>query len=231
MINNWSIFNHTPSNCFLCGQGVRLEQLFCQNCSDTLPYLHNSCLRCANPLSGTGGLICGKCQLKSPPIDRTISVFHYENPISHVIQQYKFRERIFLARWLAGYLIERVKSEYERLPDLIMPVPLHPKRLGQRGFNQALELTKVISKQISIKHTPQLCQRTKNTAPQVELPGSERHKNLRGVFQTSKPLNGEHIALIDDVMTTGSTLNEIAKTLKKAGASRVDAWVIARTSK
>ena len=231
MINNWSIFNHTPSNCFLCGQSVYLGQLFCSHCNDTLPYMHNSCLRCANPLSGTGGLVCGKCQRDSPPVDRSISVFHYESPINHVIQQYKFHESLFLAKWLAEFLIEQVKREYDQLPSLIVPVPLHPKRLKQRGFNQALELSKIISKKLAINHAPKLCRRLKNTSPQAELPAQDRQKNLRGVFQTNENLDGEHIVLIDDVMTTGSTLNEIAKTLKKAGAVRVDAWVIARTSK
>lgn len=108
-------------------------------------------------------------------------------------------------------------------------MPMHAKRLKERGFNQALEIARLVSKQLKISLDYTTCQRTKYTPPQASLHLKERFKNIRGAFNCQKGLQDMRIAIVDDVMTTGASLNELAKTLKQAGASHVECWVIART--
>lgn len=113
--------------------------------------------------------------------------------------------------------------------NLIMPMPMHQNRLKERGFNQALEIAKLLSKTFAIKLDYTSCQRTKHTPPQASLNLKERIKNIKGAFSCQQNLQHLNIAIIDDVMTTGASLNELAKTLKQAGAAHVECWVMART--
>ena len=231
MPNKWSIFNRIPSNCFLCEQSVPFEQLFCAGCTDRLPFTGPGCARCGIPLARQHEALCGRCLSNPPAFERTLSLYRYRPPIDFVVQQFKFHEKLYLGHWLGRKLGEKARQCYEKSPQLLVPVPLHPERIRERGFNQALELAKSIARETSIPVAPRLCRRIQYTAPQSSLPESERARNLRGAFHIDTTLNGEHIALVDDVMTTGTTLNELAGVLKKAGASRIDAWVIARTAR
>jgi ComF family protein len=129
---------------------------------------------------------------------------------------------------LLGRLISDSLKDKEELPELIIPVPLHPIRYQQRGFNQSLEIARTVSRQLNIPLDYSSCQRKKYTLQQSALPAKQRRKNIRNAFTTSRPINAEHIVILDDVMTTGATVNELARTLKKAGVSRVDVWVCAR---
>jgi ComF family protein len=113
--------------------------------------------------------------------------------------------------------------------DLVIPMPMHPQRLQERGFNQALEIARSLAKHLNLELNYQACQRIRLTPPQAGLPLKDRIKNVRGVFECKQPLQGLNIAIVDDVMTTGASLNELSKTLKKAGAARVECWIIART--
>jgi ComF family protein len=115
------------------------------------------------------------------------------------------------------------------MPDLIIPMPLHPKRLQERGFNQSLEVARIVSEKLNVKLDHSVCERIKLSPPQASLPLKERVKNMKGAFNCNRPLHGQSIIVIDDVMTTGASLNSLAKALKKAGARRVECWVIART--
>lgn len=113
-------------------------------------------------------------------------------------------------------------------PDCLVPIPLHPARYRARGFNQALEIARPVASQLKIPLCPKLCRRVRITPPQRLLDAEERHKNLRGAFQATEDLSGRHIAIVDDVLTTGATAHEVATALKRAGAVQVEAWVLAR---
>jgi ComF family protein len=146
-----------------------------------------------------------------------------------LISRLKFNQRLSHARLLNQLLIDHLERESVVLPDIIAPVPLHRLRLKERGFNQALEIARPISNYFGVKLKPRLCHRTKLTPAQLGLKREERQKNLRNAFVLTQDVSGSHIALVDDVITTGSTITELAKLLKKAGAKRVDAWSVART--
>ena len=132
-----------------------------------------------------------------------------------------------MASVLADLLIARIDKV--SFPDFIVPMPLHPAKLRERGFNQALEIARRVSEKCGIPLLPGACKRIKDTASQAGLPWKEREKNIRGAFTCETDLAGKHIAVLDDVMTTGATLNELAKVLRKHGATRVSGWVVART--
>jgi ComF family protein len=171
--------------------------------------------------------------LQSPPsFDATHALFSYDYPLDRLLQHYKYKESLHLADTFSALFIKKlldtVPNNHARI-DLIMPMPMHNERLKQRGFNQALEIARLISKHRQIKLDFTSCQRTRLTPPQASLPLKERIKNIRGVFECDKNLQGLNIALVDDVMTTGASLNELAKTLKQTGAADVECWVIART--
>lgn len=125
-------------------------------------------------------------------------------------------------------LAQHLKSSLADKPDMLVPVPLHTSRYLDRGFNQSLEMGRLIGHKLNIPLNNSLIKRQKKSQPQVSLSAKERQKNVRGIFSNSGRLNGQHVAVIDDVMTSGSTVNEVAKVLKKAQAGRVDVWVFAR---
>jgi ComF family protein len=175
--------------------------------------------------------ICGACLAKPPAFTRTIAALRYTFPIDALIHTLKYQSNLAIAPILANLLITRLKGlkATERMPDIIIPMPLHPVRLRERGFNQAMEISRYISKHMGIVLLPDSCQRIKHTPPQTGLPWKDRHKNIRKAFSCKIDFSGKHVALVDDVMTTGATLNELAKALKKQGATEISNWVIART--
>ena len=204
-------------SCFLC-RGAAAE-LLCARCDADLPRLQGErCPRCA--LASPASAVCGRCLARPPAFDATVAALGYVFPADVLVQALKFRSELALAPLFGKLLAERAT---ERV-DLIIPVPLFPRRLKERGFNQALEIARHVGGRID----PHICERIVDTAPQFDLPIDERERNVRGAFQCGNVL-GKRIAVVDDVMTTGSTLNEIARTLKRAGAERVVNWVVART--
>ncbi len=160
-----------------------------------------------------------------PAFDITRALFRYEYPLRQMLQRYKYGELLALGNTFGHLLATSVKS----LPDLIIPMPLHRQRLRERGFNQSLEIAKIVAKQLQLALDGTACQRTKLSAPQASLPLKKRANNMKGAFHCERPLTGLRVALIDDVMTTGASLNALAKAVKKAGANHVECWVIART--
>lgn len=151
----------------------------------------------------------------------------YRDTLSQLIPAAKFGARWSLLPALANFLLEKVEP-LER-PDLLVPLPLHPQRLKERGFNQALEIAKPLAKRLNVPLENNLLLRIRDTEHQARLSEKARHRNMRRAFSTTRQLDGMHIALIDDVLTTGASLDAAAHALKQAGARRVDAWVIART--
>jgi ComF family protein len=213
-----------PAACVLCGveaAGVRL----CRRCQPLLPVNVSACARCAAPLPAPAPR-CGECLGRAPAFDAALAACRYEAPLDRLVQKYKYNEGLAVARALAPLLVAQIRSSGS-CPDALLPIPLHPSRLRQRGYNQALVLGRELSLLLGIRVLAGGLERTRATAIQAGLEADQRRRNVKGAFAASPGLP-PHIALIDDVMTTGSTLDEAARTLKGAGVVRVDAWVLAR---
>ena len=206
--------------CYLCRGQAR--GLLCGACRVELPPLgHALCPRCALP--SPGGALCGRCLAEPPDYDATVAVLAYDFPADVLVHALKFRGELSLAPFLASLLKEKLTPADEA--DVVIPVPLSPARLRGRGYNQALEIARHLPGRIDFSS----CVRERDAAPQMELPWAERQRNVRGAFRCTRSLAGAKVAVVDDVMTTGATLDEVARTLKRAGAARVVNWVIART--
>ncbi len=220
-----------PDLCLLCGANTGDDPGLCHGCRQELPLNHHCCPRCALPLpaSGDTAVPCGECQQQPPPFDRCISPFLYHPPIDWLINGLKFHARLCNARLLAALLSRSVAEKGVGRPDLLIPVPLHPGRLRRRGYNQALELARHLGRQLSIPLNHGSCIRQRPTAPQAGADRAQRQRNLRRAFALRNRPQAEHVALIDDVVTTGATVSELAETLRRAGILRVDVWAVART--
>ena len=215
-----------PQDCLLC-QAASGSGLLCQACARELPSAASACPRCAAP--GTSNAECGACIVDPPHFDASYAAFVYAYPVDALIQALKYGGQLALAGLFAQTLYQRRGGA--RGVDLIVPLPLHPQRLAERGFNQAAEIAKVLSRLCGIAMDARLARRVRNTAPQTALPWRERSTNMRHAFACGRDLAGMSIAVVDDVMTTGATLNEFARTLKRCGAARVENWVVARTAR
>ena len=210
-------------SCFLC-RG-KAEDLLCGPCDADLPRLPpDLCPRCA--LDSPAGALCGRCLTQPPQYDATIAALAYRFPADVLVQALKFRGELALAPFLGALLSKSVSGSDV---DYVVPVPLSRERLRSRGYNQALELARHVARPAAGRLAPELCERTLDTPAQTDLPLAERAKNVRGAVHCPRLLAGARIAVLDDVMTTGATLDEVAATLKRAGASRVVNWVVART--
>ena len=217
----------TDCNCVLCG--ATTSEDLCLPCEMELPRLSkNRCPICLWPVPTAE--ICGTCLRNPPAFTRTIAAMRYTFPVDALVRSLKYQSNFAIAPILANLLLKQFKiSLQHRRPDIILPMPLHSIRLRERGFNQAIELGRLIAKQLKIPLLVDHCYRIRHTMPQTDLPWSERQKNVRKVFQCDLNLSGQHVAIIDDVMTTGATLNELAKVLRQQGAGEISNWVIART--
>lgn len=210
-------------SCFLCRGDA--EALLCAACDADLPRLDGPlCPRCALP--SPAGAACGRCLAQPPAYDGTTAALAYRFPADVLVQALKFRGELALAALLGGLIAARVAGA-EPI-DCLVPVPLSRRRLKERGFNQALEIAREIARRAGVRLEVDLCERTLDTPEQVGLPLEERAKNVRGAFRCARPLVAARVAVVDDVMTTGSTLQEVAAALKAAGAARVVNWVAAR---
>jgi len=209
--------------CLLCGT-ASCNGAWCGPCDDAMPYLATPhCPVCALPT--LNGATCGRCLEYVPQFDRTVAVFAYAFPLDKMVQALKFNEQLMLVHLLANKLAQRVEIH----PDCIVAMPLHPARLRERGFNQSLELARQIARSLNIPLLNYACQRVRDTPPQSALPWKERGKNMRKAFTCTEDLSGKHVAVVDDVMTSGASVNELARALRQANAREVSAWVIART--
>lgn len=233
-MNNWlnSIQNIIlPSRCYLCDQPGLTDKDLCGACLRELPFNQHYCPICALPLpESAAASLCGQCLASPPPFSASHAPFLYQGSLPYLIAQLKFRRHPHTARLLAQLMAEHIMA-FEQRPQCLIPVPLHPARHRERGFNQALELARHLSKHLSIPLVADSCIRQRDTAHQTELSGAERRKNLRHAFQVTKPIHYDHVAIIDDVMTTGATASALTQTLLKAGVESVEAWVCARASR
>lgn len=209
------------NDCALCGASCGQEPL-CQDCAARLPRLPEHCPRCALP--SPGGSLCGSCLADPPHFDETTALWLYEFPCDRLVQALKYRAWLGLASFFA----QRLASRWAGTADLLLPMPLHPERLAYRGFNQALEIARSLAARTGLVLEARAAHRVRDTAPQTGLPYEERAKNIRGAFETRVDFSGKAVAVVDDVMTTGATANELARALKRAGAARVLNLVVAR---
>jgi ComF family protein len=211
-----------PQDCLLCGGGPN-DALLCPTCQSDLPRL--SAASCPICLETTpGGTVCGVCLKQAPHFDATLAAFRYHFPVDKLVQALKYGHRLAIAEFLAEAMLRCAWPTGE----LIVPVPLARPRLRQRGFNQAVEIARLLARRLELPLQLAGCTRSRDTVAQATLPWKERQKNIRHAFECSLDLSDKSIIVVDDVMTTGATLDEFARTLKRHGATRVTNWVAAR---
>ncbi len=200
-------------------------------CASALPRNRHACRRCALPLpaAAPADTLCGDCQRTPPSYDSAIAPLLYQAPVDDLISGFKYHHRLHLGRPLARLLGDAVDRQAS-LPQLLLPVPMHPRNLRQRGFNQAAELVRQLSRQLAIPGSYSSLQRHGETTHQRGLDRARRLRNLAGSFACSRPLTA-HVALVDDVITTGATAERISRILKQAGAEKVEVWAVARTAR
>lgn len=205
----------------------------CAACAKELPILPQTCNKCAQflPNSPQNTPICGQCLTKPPAYHRVYACFPYTPPIPRMISGLKFTNQLQYNRVLSHFLLAKIRHDWypaSPLPDIILPMPLHKQRLRERGYNQAVVLAKPLAKSLHIPLDLFGVVRTKATKPQSSLPATLRRKNIAQAFTAKRAYHGLHIAVVDDVMTTGQTVSVLAEVLKKQGAKRIDIWCAAR---
>jgi len=205
--------------------------LLCAHCEQHLPFLRNPCPVCALPLATPSKFPCGECLKKAPLYDRALAPFYYQPPMNEWLPQFKFAGRTDLAPGLAAYLTAYLKAELtcgdRAFPEALAAVPLHPKRLRQRGFNQAQLLARPVARSLGMRDLSRQLKRIRYTQAQSELTRKERLRNLRGAFAVSGKLP-RSLLLLDDVHTSGATFNELSRTLRQAGVEQIIVCSLAR---
>ncbi|WP_347989265.1 ComF family protein [Methylomonas sp. AM2-LC] len=231
-MNNWlNIIQNKllPPRCILCEDTGFGEFDLCKDCFEELPRNLHCCYRCAESFDFevTAPQLCGHCLSETPDFDDTLAPFLYQGHMRYLVTQLKFAQQYKNARLLGNLLAQHLASNAQ-FPESIIPMPLHINRYRERQFNQSIEIARHVSKKLAIPLDLSSCIRQRDTAHQTSLPAKQRHKNMHKAFQVIKPLNVQHVAILDDVMTTGASVASLAKVLKQSGISRVDVWVCAR---
>lgn len=232
MIKKFSRFLY-PNVCLHCNDTGEDGLDLCRRCYQGLPWIAHACKRCALPLPMNSSSVCGACSNRTLYFDHAFAPFQFEQFVREAVYQFKFNNRLNYGKLLAQLLGRYIQKQNLAIPDVLIPVPLHGKRIRRRGFNQALEIARVLNKQINSSISVKDIQRVRETRAQMGLPAKHRHANVKDAFmlQASKsPFKGQHVTVVDDVMTTGNTVNEIAKCIKNAGAERIEVWCIARVA-
>lgn len=203
----------------------------CAGCLADLPLNDRCCPRCAVPFASAmpPAHCCARCQQQPPRFVSSLAVWRYEGAVPHLVTGAKFRHRLDLLRLLGQCLSARVSALAASRPEVLVPVPLHVSRLRERGYNQALEIARVLSRELGIPIDHHRCRRVLATTPQTGLDERARQRNIRGAFEVESPLPWARVALIDDVVTTGSTVAELSRVLHRAGATEIQVWAVART--
>lgn len=220
-----------PATCILCGQQGSANRDLCAACAADIVCNEHACRCCAIPLPvGADQQLCGQCLQKKPVYDYAWSPFLYAQPLEWIIQQIKFNSRLSYTAVLAELLIEHMPELKDR-PDCLMPVPLHDRRMRQRGFNQSLELSRAVAEKLKIPLEITQCRRTKYSGSQTGMDAKQRRRNVKGIFEFNNTKNYKHVVIFDDVVTTGSTVTELSRVLKREGVKRVGIWSLARAEK
>ena len=216
-----------PPTCMFCQRPGHAELDLCLECLAELPFIEQACSQCALPLPvGSVELSCGRCLQRPPAFDHAVSVFEYRDRARELVGSLKYQARLPVARTLAELLWWRLREL--PMPDVMLPVPLHPRRQRRRGFNQAMIIADMLARHTETPIWRTEVRRTRDTDQQTGLDAGQRRRNIRDAFATSGPLLAAHVAIIDDVVTTGSTANELAKLLKREKVKTVSLWSVAR---
>lgn len=219
-----------PGVCRFCGDRTRVIPGICDPCARVLPRNRVCCPRCANPTPAPS--LCPECLVKPPYFSKTVCPFLYADATRELVSSAKFLRDLSALASMGHLLGSHLATFTHTRPDVVIPVPLHPTRLRARGFNQAMEIAKVITRYVPVEVDTRICKRLFATVPQSSLKNlKERRRNVRGAFTTGRIAAGiQRVALVDDVMTTGTTLGELARSLVRAGVSSVELWVFARAT-
>jgi ComF family protein len=211
--------------CILCGARARNDGL-CTGCRQDLPLLTAPvCPVCAAP--GSSAETCGRCLSQPPAFSKVCAALRYGFPADTLVHKLKYGKDLSCARPLAAVLGDRLESEPP--PDFVVPMPLSPARLAERGFNQSMEIARLVASEYGLRVDPGVCRRIRDSVPQALLPWKRRAANVRKAFACSADLEGKSVAVVDDVLTSGATLNELARILRRSGAREVVGWIVART--
>ncbi len=220
-----------PGICVLCSQPSLVAMDLCSHCRAALPWVERACVSCALPLGDPGAVHCNACKAHPPPFGRAVAPLGYVEPVTRMVHRLKFRGNPIDARVLGTLLADAIRAAYTRdaLPQLVLPVPLSRVRLLRRGHNQAALLARWVGAELALPVDYRACRRVRNTPPQTGLSRNARLRNLTSAFAAARALPPEPVAIVDDVMTTGSTAAALARVLLAAGASEVHIWAAART--
>lgn len=224
--------------CVVCGRTVSNDANPCRQCRDDLPWLQAACTRCGESLETVSGEaeFCNRCQHSPPLFDFCKAVFHYRTPVADLLSAYKFQGKFAAGHAMASCLAQVMNGFYanHKPPQLLVPVPLHNNRLRERGYNQALEISKLVAKSCRLQLDHRAVLRTRDTRPQTDVRGVRaRRKNMVDAFtiRANALDNVTSIAVIDDVVTTTATVSALTNALKKSGIQEVHIWCVARASR
>ena len=221
-------FRLLPGRCLPCGARSGRNLDLCQACEHELPFNQPCCRRCGMPLAADA-VACGRCLQKPPLADAIRTPFLYAFPLGTLIQRFKFHSDHPAGRLLGDLFAQHLEVP-EALPDCLLPVPLHVTRFRQRGFNQSTLLAQALAARIGIAVRADLLVRQRETAAQTGMDARARRRNVRGAFALARATLPARIAIVDDVVTTGSTTDEMTQILRKAGVRWIEVWALARTA-
>ena len=219
-------FGKSVGYCLLCGANSSLA--WCRQCHEDMRVHAPSCAICSMPVKQEG--LCGNCIVALPPYDSCLTLYHYRYPADQIIGKYKYRYFAELAGCFAHYFYEEHSSEASRLPDLLLPVPLHWQRQWWRGFNQSALFAEKLSSLFGIECCPRGASRVRATKPQIRLDPKQRKANIAHAFRLNDCYTGKSVALVDDVITTGTTVYEMCRLLKKQRVKSISLWTIAKAT-
>lgn len=223
-----------PASCVLCLAPTRRARDLCETCERDFSSNSVRCRMCSQPLhrACNSDAVCGSCLRSRSLIDASFVPFRYEYPLDRLVQRLKYGKDLSIARVLGEVFAERHRATPHLLiPEAIVPVPLGRRRYIARGFNQAHELARCIASARGVAIRSDLVERVRETQEQAGLPRRQRKRNVRGAFRATRALPASHVAIFDDVVTTGSTVNELARVLRRAGAKKIEVWAIARAGR
>ena len=222
-----------PRVCACCGFNSDNHDLdLCVNCRANLPWMDDCCYQCGWQMSKPSeSVLCDKCQSSPPPFSRLCALFRYKPPITRLVGSLKFGRQLYPGSLFGKLLSEAITQVWylqKPLPEIIIPVPLHIKRHRMRGYNQATEIALPIAKSLGITLALDVCERAKHTSPQARLNKAKRTRNLAAAFTVNTNIKYKHVALVDDVVTTGSTVRAVSKGLLASGVDQIDIWCVCR---
>lgn len=214
-----------PERCAFCGGADAVDGV-CAGCRNDLPWNSVCCPSCAQPL--TAAALCAKCLQRPPSFDLAWTAFVHRDPVRQRIHRFKFGAAFDQGRLLGRLMAHRLQLRAAPLPALVIPVPMPRAKLLRRGFNQTVEMARALRSALGVRIDLDAARLLRIPEEQIGQTAAQRRRNLRGAFQVQRDLTGLHVALLDDVMTTGATLDALARAARKAGATRIEAWALAR---